>query len=161
MQRVGRVVALVLDEMQGSVQEGMSTAALDRVASAALTRYGARSAPQREYGFPGCTCISINDEIVHGVPADRRLRAGDVVKIDVMADLGGYVADAARTVFVGAVTAEAVRLRASAVSALSNALAVARAGRRVSAIGRVIEQRARQDGFAVIRELCGHGVTVL
>jgi methionyl aminopeptidase len=123
-----------------------------------MRRHGVRSAPKHEYGFPGFVCISVNDEIVHGIPGSRRLLAGDVVKIDVTAEGDGYVADAARTVFVGVPSRKAHRLRASAIEALRIAIAAARAGRPVSAIGRAVEQQARADGFSVIRELCGHGV---
>jgi methionyl aminopeptidase len=158
MERAGRTVALILQEMTAAARVGMTTAELDSIGAVAMKRYGARSAPQLAYGFPGFTCISVNDEIVHGVPADRRLRSGDVVKIDVTAEHGGYIADAARTVIVGPASTLALRLRASAIAALEAGLAVARAGQRVSAIGRTIEDRVRRDGFSVIRELCGHGV---
>jgi methionyl aminopeptidase len=95
---------------------------------------------------------------VHGVPGARQLRPGDVVKVDVTAEQGGYIADAARTVILAPADAASVRLRNSAVAALRAGLAAARAGRRVSAIGRAVEDRVRRDGFAVVRELCGHGV---
>ena len=158
MQRVGRVVALVLAEMRAAVGIGMTTAELDRVAANALRREGARSAPREMYGFPGFACISVNDEIVHGVPGDRRLQAGDVLKIDVTAELDGFVADAATTVLIGSVPARTRNLQRSASAALAGALDVARTGARVAAIGRAIEQQAQRDGFSVIRELCGHGV---
>jgi methionyl aminopeptidase len=158
MRHVGRAVALILEEMQAAVAVGMSTAALDAIGAAAMARLGVRSAPRHVYGFPGFTCISVNEQIVHGVPGPRRLRPGDVVKIDVTAEASGYIADAARTVIVGPPSRAALRLRAGAVSALQAALAVARAGERVSVIGRAVERQARRDGFAVVRELCGHGV---
>jgi len=158
MRRVGATVAAILSEMCGSVRAGMSTAELDGIGGRAMSRVGARSAPRVMYGFPGFTCISVNHEIVHGIPGGRRLKPGDVVKIDVTAEQGGYVADAARTVILAPSSAEAARLHRTAVVALDEALRAARAGARVSAIGRAVEQRARRDGFAVIRELCGHGV---
>jgi methionyl aminopeptidase len=136
----------------------MTTSELDAIAAAAMKRLGARSAPQLVYGFPGCTCISVNEEIVHGVPGPRRLAAGDVVKIDVTAEQDGYIADAARTVIIGAGSSVAARLRSCALAALDAALDVARAGERVSVIGRAVEGAARHKGFAVVRELCGHGV---
>jgi methionyl aminopeptidase len=156
--RVGRAVARILQEMEATVRPGLSTAQLDALGAAAMRRLGVRSAPRQTYGFPGFTCISVNDEIVHGVPGPRRLRFGDVVKIDVTVEAAGYVADAARTVIVGPASPKAVRLHASAVAALRAALAVARAGELVSIIGRAVEARAHADGFAVVRELCGHGV---
>lgn len=155
---VGRAVARILDEMEAALAPGMTTGELDAIAEAAMRRLGVRSAPRHTYGFPGFACISVNDEIVHGVPGSRRLRDGDVVKLDVTAEAGGYVADAARTVIAGRAPAAALRLRASAVAALQAALDAARAGARLSAIGRAVEGRARKDGFAVVRELCGHGV---
>jgi methionyl aminopeptidase len=158
MQHVGRVVARILQEMEAAVRPGISTAELDGIGAAAMKRLGVRSAPQQTYGFPGFTCISVNDEIVHGVPGPRRLRDGDVVKIDVTAEAAGYIADAARTVIVGPASSLALRLRAAAVAALRAGLRAARAGEPVSAIGRTVDARARQDGFAVVRELCGHGV---
>jgi hypothetical protein len=100
MQRVGRVVALTIEEMRAAVRIGMTTAELDAVAASTFKRHGARSAPQLAYGFPGTTCISVNDEIVHGVPGPRRLQPGDVLKIDVTAELAGYVADAATTILL-------------------------------------------------------------
>jgi methionyl aminopeptidase len=152
------MVAYILAEMLSAARPGITTAELDTVGGLAMKRLGVRSAPQVTYGFPGFTCISVNDEIVHGVPGSRRLGSGDVVKVDVTAEAGGYVADAARTVIVGAGSTLAVRLRRSAVVALNAALRVARAGGRVSDIGRAVEGQVRRDGFAVVRELCGHGV---
>jgi len=158
MRRVGRTIALILEEMCAKVRVGMTTAELDRIGADALSRRGARSAPRVIYGFPGFTCISVNQEIVHGVPGPRRLQPGDVVKIDVTAEQGGYIADAARTVVLAPSAPEAARLHRTAVVALDEAVLAARAGTRVSAIGRAVQQRARWAGFAVVRELCGHGV---
>jgi methionyl aminopeptidase len=158
MQPVGRTVALILREMTASVRVGMTTAELDDIGAAAMKRYGARSAPRLTYGFPGFTCISVNEEIVHGIPSDCRLRPGDLVTIDVTAEQDGYVADAARTVVLDPALVLAMRLRASAVAALSAALSAARTGAAVSAIGRAVQARAQRDGFFIIRELCGHGV---
>jgi methionyl aminopeptidase len=158
MKRVGRVVALTIAQMRAAIRIGMTTAELDEVALRSFITHGARSAPRFTYGFPGHTCISVNEEIVHGIPGRRRLLAGDVVKIDVTAELDGYIADAATTVLLPPVAPVALRLKRSAEEALREAFAVARTGRRVSAIGRAVESQARLDGFAVVRELCGHGV---
>jgi methionyl aminopeptidase len=158
MRNVGRVVELTIREMRAAVRVGMTTAELDAVAASAFKRHGARSAPQLIYGFPGVTCISVNDEIVHGIPGPRRLRPSDVLKIDVTAELGGYIADAATTILIPPIAAVPMRLKKAAVSALRSALAVARSGERVSVIGKAVEAETRRSGFAVIRELCGHGV---
>ena len=105
MQHVGRIVAFTIQEMRASVRIGMRTAELDAVAASVFARAGAYSAPQRAYGFPGTTCISVNDEIVHGVPGSRRLQSGDVLKIDVTAESNGYIADAATTILLPPYTA--------------------------------------------------------
>jgi len=158
MQRVGRVVALTILEMKSAVRIGMTTAELDVVAASTFKRFGAHSAPQLTYGFPGATCISVNEEVVHGIPGPRQLHPGDVLKIDVTAELGGYIADAATTILLPPVRLNASRLKQAASSALRAALSVARTGERVSLIGRAVEAKAKQSGFAVVCELCGHGV---
>jgi methionyl aminopeptidase len=158
MTRAGKVVALTIARMRAAIRIGMTTAELDDVAAGCFAKHGARSAPRFTYGFPGQTCISVNEQIVHGIPGHRRLRAGDVVKIDVTAELGGYIADAATTLLLPPVDPVSLRLKRSAEDALGAALAAAQSGRRVSVIGRAVESQARRDGFAVVRELCGHGV---
>src|SRR5688572_10995333 len=158
MTRAGHVVARVLDEMQASIRPGMTTGELDEIGGRALARHGARSAPRERYGFPGFTCISVNEEIVHGVPGPRRIAPGDVVKLDVTAALDGYIADAARTVLLPPVDPVARRLRHAAREALQRALGAARSGEYVSVIGRAVDAHARRQGFSVLRELCGHGV---
>src|SRR5918998_3065137 len=94
----GRVVGLAIEAMRASLQPGMTTAELDAIGAEVFERHGARSAPQMVYDFPGFNCISLNDEAVHGVPGDRLIEAGDLVKIDVTAELDGYMADAAISV---------------------------------------------------------------
>jgi methionyl aminopeptidase len=110
------------------------------------------------YRFPAATCISVNDEIVHGIPSGRVLRDGDLVKLDVTAEKGGYMADAALTVGVGTITTEAEALADCAERALAAGLAAARAGRRVRDIGRAVSRVVRTDGFHVVRALTGHGI---
>src|SRR5436305_14340878 len=101
LRAAGRVVAATLAAMRDAVQPGVTTAELDAVARRELERHGARSAPQLVYGFPGVTCISVNDQAVHGVPGPRVLEPGDLVTLDLTAALDGYMADAALTVPVG------------------------------------------------------------
>ena len=157
MQRAGRVVALALSAMERRACEGMTTAELDDVALGVLEKHGARPTPQETVGFPGASCISINDEAVHGIPGGRRIERGDVVKIDVTANLDGFVADAARTIIVG-VRDEGSRLAACARSAFDDGVRAAVAGRGTQDIGYAIDRETRRHGFRVIRELCGHGV---
>jgi methionyl aminopeptidase len=158
MRRAGRIVAEALEAMRSAVVPGITTAALDAVGEAVLARHGARSAPRSVYGFPACNCISVNDEIVHGIPGNRVVTPGDLVKLDVTAECDGYIADAADTVLVPPVSASARRLRTATVSAFRSGLDAAKLGTLVNEIGRAVERRAHDDGFTVIRELCGHGV---
>jgi methionyl aminopeptidase len=121
-------------------------------------RGGARSGPQRDYDFPGFTCLSVNDEIVHGIPGARMIRAGDLVKIDVTAECDGYLADAAISVPVPPVSDLARRLIDCARAAFAAALPAIRAGLPIVGIGRAVEATATRHGFHVVRELSGHGV---
>ena len=158
LQRVGALVARALREMEGQARPGLTTGELDDLGAAFLRRHGARSAPQLSYDFPGFSCISVNDQIVHGVPGSRVLAPGDVVKIDVTAELDGYVADAAITVTLPPVSAEARRLRKCAQRAFAKAMEVARAGTPIREIGRAVEGEVTRQNFSVVREMCGHGV---
>jgi methionyl aminopeptidase len=158
MREAGRITTETLDALQAGVAEGVTTAELDGIALDVLSRNGARSAPKLVYGFPGTVLISINDEIVHGIPSRRRLERGDLVSLDVTIEKDGFVADAARSVIVGEGSAEARRLVAAAESSLRAALQVARAGNRVNEIGRAVQNEVRRHGFHVVRGLCGHGV---
>lgn len=158
LQAAGRVVADTIRAMRRAAMPGVSTAELDEIAARTFARAGARSGPRLDYGFPGTTCISVNDEVVHGVPGRRRLRAGDLVKLDVTAELDGFYADACRTVFVGAPRSRAVRLVRTAERALSRALAVARAGTPLNAIGETVQRTVHGAGFAVCDGLMGHGI---
>lgn len=158
LRRVARVVRMTLDAMEKEVRPGVTTGELNAVAAGVFAAHGARSAPALVYGFPGTVLISVNDEVVHGVPGKRRLERGDVVKLDVTTEKDGYMADAARTVVVDGGSDLAHRLARCARSAFKKALAVATAGRRVSDIGRAVEQEVRGHGFHVVRGLDGHGI---
>jgi methionyl aminopeptidase len=157
LSRVGLIVRQTLDALEKHARAGASTADLDRVAAHVFQEHGARSAPALVYGFPGTVLLSVNDEVVHGIPGSRRLESGDVLKLDVTAERDGYVADAARTIVVGTASETARRLLVCVRAAFEKALAVARAGNRVSEIGRIIEQKVQQYGFSVMRGLGGHG----
>jgi methionyl aminopeptidase len=155
---VGKLVGQTLREMRAAIEPGMTTAELDEVGARFLRAHGARSAPQLTYAFPGFNCISVNDEVVHGVPGGRVLGAGDVVKIDVTAELDGYIADSAITVVIPPVTTEAFELTQTAQSAFECAMKVAAAGVRIAELGRAVETEVTRRGHAVIHEMCGHGV---
>jgi methionyl aminopeptidase len=154
----GVIVRRVLEAMKREVRPGVTTKQLDEIGSRVIEENGARSAPAMVYGFPGANCISLNEEAVHGIPSDRALRDGDLLKLDVTVEKNGFMADAAETVPVGTVSQEAERLMACAERAFTKAMLVARAGFRVSEIGRAVEKEVRREGFSVIRELGGHGI---
>jgi len=158
MRAAGAVVLIMLGAMRSAVRPGITTQELDEVGAGVMRQHGARSAPALVYGFPGVNCISLNEEAVHGIPGKRALQQGDLVKLDVTVEKDGFMADAAVTVPVGEVTEERQRLVACAERAFAKAMLVARAGFRVSEIGRVIEREVRRDGFSVIRDLGGHGI---
>jgi methionyl aminopeptidase len=158
MQRIGRIVGLALQEMAARVKPGMTSLELDQIGEAVLAEHGARSAPRLVYNFPGANCISVNDEVVHGIPGGRVFKAGDLVKIDVTAELDGFMADTATTVALEPVSANKKKLRACAEVALQKGIAAARAGRPIYEIGRAVEGEVKRAGFSVIPSLCGHGV---
>lgn len=158
LKAAGRIVAETLRSMRREVRAGITTAQLDDVGARVFRRAGAHSGPQRDYGFPGVTCISVNDEAVHGIPGRRRLRRGDLVKLDVTAELDGFYADACVSVAVGRPTPQAARLAAAARAALTRAIGVARAGTPLNHIGATVEQETCRRGYSVCTELMGHGI---
>ena len=155
---IGRIVRQTLDACAAAVRAGITTAELDEIGARVLAAHGAESAPPKVYGFPGALCISVNDEAIHGIPGARVIDSGDLVKLDLVAEKDGYFADAAVTVQAGPVSETAAALVRCAESAFHCAARVARAGNRVSEIGRAVERETHRRGFRVIRELCGHGV---
>jgi methionyl aminopeptidase len=158
LKRVGAVVSRVLKAMLDSIEPGMTTAELDALGHKWLADFGARSAPQVMYKFPGATCISINEEAAHGIPGSRRIQAGDLVNVDVSAELDGYYADTGGTQIVPPSTPVKTRLCHATRMALDAALVQARAGNRINQIGKAIERVAKAHGFKTIRNLAGHGV---
>lgn len=158
MRAVGKLVAGALREMRNALAPRMTTEQLDDIGARYLRRHGARSAPQLTYDFPGFNCISVNDAIVHGVPNDRPLAAGDVVKIDVTAELDGYIADAAVTAVIPPASPRALRLAYAAEVAFDRAFRVAKSGMRIAALGREVEAEVKRHGFSVVHDMCGHGV---
>ncbi|MBL0938348.1 MAG: type I methionyl aminopeptidase [Gemmatimonadaceae bacterium] len=158
MRRVGALVARTLNLMSDAVRPGVTTAELDAIAEEHAVAAGARSAPRLTYDFPGFTCISVNDEIVHGIPGARVLADGDLVTLDVTLELDGFMADSARTVAVGAPPKGGTQLLRTAREALEAGLAAALPGRRVRDVGAAIDRSVRANGGWVFKELCGHGI---
>jgi methionyl aminopeptidase len=161
MRESGRIVRLMLETMKAAAHSGVTTEALDEIGGKIMRENGAVSGPTTVYQFPGVSCISVNDEIVHGIPSNRRLRNGDLLKLDVTIQKNGFMADAAETMIVGPPTTESSighRLAVCAQRAFHEAMQVARAGHRVRDIGRIVEREVTASGFHVIRDLCGHGI---
>lgn len=158
MRRAGRVAALALDAMREAVAPGIATTDLDQIALDVLDAHRARSGPRIVYGFPGTTCISVNDEVVHGIPGSRVLRSGDIVTLDVTIELDGFFADTAVTVPVGETSRRALALIEAARGAFERATIFASAGSALARVGGSIEAEVRRRGFRVFKELCGHGI---
>jgi methionyl aminopeptidase len=159
LERAGRAVADARDAMLAALRPGITTGALDEIARDVLRAHGARSAPQLAYDFPGTTCISVNDEAAHGIPsATRVLRSGDLINVDVSAELDGYWADTGASAAVGEASPLQRKLLEATRGAQRDAMTVARAGRPLRHIGRAVQRRANRHGLRVIANLCGHGV---
>jgi methionyl aminopeptidase len=158
LRAIGRIVRRALDQTAAAVRPGITTQELDAIGAKVLSEHGAESAPPKVYGFPGALCISVNEEAIHGIPRERAIRSGDLVKLDLVAEKDGFYADAAVTVRAGEVSATADALARCATGAFYQALRSARAGNRVYEIGRVVERETKRCGFRVLRDLCGHGV---
>jgi methionyl aminopeptidase len=158
LMRIGRIVSLVLHKMLDALEPGMSTAELDAIGQQLLDSYGARSAPKISYNFPGATCISINEEAAHGIPGERRIQPGDVVNVDVSAELDGYFADTGGTRVVPPTNAIKSRLCQATMTALKDATKEARAGNYINQIGKAVQRVAKTHRFKIIKNLAGHGV---
>lgn len=154
-----RIVHDVLDELARAALPGVTTAELDRLALACTRARGAAPAFLGYHGYPASLCVSVNDEVVHGIPSpSRSLREGDVVGLDFGVVLDGYFGDAARTVAVGSVTPEAARLLEVGREALARGIAAARPGATTGDVGAAVQAFVEGHGFSVVREFVGHGI---
>jgi len=158
LRRIGSIVSRVLKEMLGAAEPGMTTLELDVLGEKLLENHGARSAPRLAYDFPGATCISINEEAAHGIPGDRVIQRGDVLNVDVSAELDGYFADTGGTTIVPPTNPQKTRLCHATRTALEQAMLQARAGQPINGIGAAIQRTAKTYGFRVIENLGSHGV---
>src|ERR1700734_2955739 len=154
---IGRIVRLALDKTAAAVRPGITTQELNDIGARVLAQNGAESAPPKVYGFPGALCISVNEEAIHGIPGQRLIQSGDLVKLDLVAEKDGFYADAAGTVRAGEGSGTADALARCAERAFQQALRSARAGNRVYEIGRGGERGTRRSGFRGLRDLCGYG----
>ena len=158
MKRAGQVIALVFDRLAEAAHPGVTTGELDRLAEAVIRSFGAIPTFYGLYDYPANICASVNDEVVHGIPGDRRLQEGDIVSFDVGATVEDMIADAAITVPVGAISQDARRLLRVTRQALHKGIEQARPGNRVADISAAIQKHAESHGYGVVRKLVGHGV---
>jgi methionyl aminopeptidase len=158
LKQIGRIVADTLEVMGKAIEPGMTTLELDQVGREFMEAAGARSAPEMVYGFPGATCISVNEEIAHGIPGVRRIKPGDLVNIDVSAEKDGYFADTASSFAVPPVTRAVERLCKDGRRAMWTGLRQVGTGKPLADIGRAVGAFARKNGYTLVRNLASHGV---
>jgi methionyl aminopeptidase len=158
LKRSNAMVAEVFEKLRGMIVQGVTTQELDRVAEEYILLKGARPAFKGYRGFPATLCISVNDEVVHGIPGQRRLEEGDIVSLDVGVNYIGYFGDAAITLPVGEVDPEAKRLLEVTERALYIGIEKARAGNRLFDISYAIQSWVESHGFSVVRDFVGHGI---
>ena len=158
MREAGRIVALALDAVGKVVEPGITTQELDELARRTIVEHGAKPAFKGLYGFPANICVSVNCEVVHGIPGSRKLAEGDIVSVDCGAEIDGFNGDSAITIPVGNVSPEIARLIEETRNALYKGIELAVAGNRVGAISHAIQTYAEKAGFGVVREYVGHGI---
>jgi methionyl aminopeptidase len=159
MREAGRIVSEILDELEKAVAPGVTTWDLDALAEKLIYQQGARPAFKGYHGFPACLCASVNDEVVHGIPSKRRkLREGDLMKLDFGVVYRGFFGDSARTVPVGKVSSEAQALVNATREALNKGIQAMVAGNRLGDIGHAVQSYVETRGFSVVRTFSGHGI---
>jgi len=159
MKKASEAVACTLKEMRNYAQPGMTTKQLDNYGAKILSKFGARSAPYLAYGFPGWTCISVNNEFCHGIPSDTKiLKEGDLVNIDVSAELDGFWSDNGDSFVLGKDINQHQKLIDASKQILQKAIYNIKGGVRISDIGYLIETEAKKHGYKVIKNLTGHGI---
>lgn len=156
--RVNALVARVLVELAGMIAPGVTTAEVDALAEKRLREAGAEPAFKGYHGYPATICASVNEQVVHGIPSKRKLVDGDILSVDLGAKMDGYYGDSAVTVPVGQISADAARLLEVTKQSLHEALAVVKAGARLSDIGAAVQRYVEAAGFSVVREFVGHGI---
>jgi methionyl aminopeptidase len=158
MRQAGRIVAMILKTMATQIRPGMETKELDIIAAKELEKHGARPSFKGYRGFPANLCVSVNEEIVHGIPGKRVLRDGDLVSLDFGAIYDGFQGDAALTVGVGRISQQAAALIEITKNALKSGISAARAGARLGDVSHAIQSYAESRGYSVVREYTGHGI---
>jgi len=158
MRKCGKILASILDKLRAEVRPGMKTDQLDIIMAEESKKRGVIPCFKNYHGFPANLCVSVNDEIVHGIPGERILQEGDIVSLDVGAKLNGFHTDAAITIGVGRISKEAEEIIAVTEGSLKSGIAQAISGARVDDISSAIQHYVESKGFSVVREYTGHGV---
>jgi methionyl aminopeptidase len=158
LQEIGRIVANTLEAMAAALEPGMTTAELDRIGRQLLEKAGARSGPELVYDFPGATCISVNEQVAHGIPGSRRIEAGDLVNIDISAEKNGVFADTGASFAVPPTTNAVKRLCRDGRRAMWVGLRQVGADKPIAGIGQAIGTFAEKNGYTLVRNLASHGI---
>jgi methionyl aminopeptidase len=158
LRRVNQLVGRILAELRAMVEPGVTTAQIDALAEQRVREAGAEPAFKGYHGYPATVCASVNEQVVHGIPSARTLNEGDIISIDMGAQMDGFFGDCAVTVPVGAVSREAAELLRVTEEALFRGIEAVKPGARVSDIGAAVQQHVETHGFSVVREFVGHGI---
>ena len=159
MREAGKVTGQILRDLEGLMRPGVATIEIDRFVERAVKAAGMSAAEKGYFGYPASICVSINEEVVHGIPSKKRiLREGDIVSLDLVVENHGYMADAARTYGVGQISPEARHLIETAKQAFFNGITFAKEGYRLSDISNAVQKTVEGEGFGVIRDFVGHGI---
>ena len=159
MRRAGKVCGDILKELGNIIKPGISTMEIDRFVEKTVKANGMKASEKGYCGYPASVCVSINEEVVHGIPSKKRiLREGDIVSVDLVVEYKGYMADAARTYAVGEISPEARHLIETVEKAFFDGIAFAKEGYRLSDISNAIQKTVEGEGFGVIRDFVGHGI---
>ncbi|MCL6558568.1 MAG: type I methionyl aminopeptidase [Firmicutes bacterium] len=158
MLEAGRIVALTLKELEKAIRPGVTTAELDSLAEGFIRRHGAKPAFKGLYGFPASICTSINEQVVHGIPGRRKLKEGEIISIDVGAEVNGFFGDGAATFPVGKISQEAARLLRVTQESLYKGIEKAVVGNRLSDISHAVQTHVESHGYSVVRDFVGHGI---
>lgn len=153
-----RLLAKLMEEVREEIRPGVTTGQIDRWVYRYITGHGGRPAFLNYEGFPGSACISVNDEVIHGIPGNRQLREGDIVGMDLGINLKGFFSDMARTFPVGKVSPDAAKLMQVTYECLDKGIAAAKCGNRIKDISGAVSAHARSYGYGVVRDYCGHGI---
>ena len=159
MREAGKVTSYILKELENLIKPGISTLEMDRYVEKTVKKHGMKAAEKGYCGYPASVCVSVNEEVVHGIPTKKRLlRSGDIVSVDLVVEHKGYMADAARTYAVGEISPVARHLIETAQNAFFQGIQFAKEGYRLSDISHAIQTTVEAEGFGVIRDFVGHGI---